>query len=373
MKMKETCIKIIKKLKLNNLLKNLSPLFLTKQSNIVTEEEYASACAILSNYCKDEGKSCIVAKPDNKKEYDLDVIIPCYNVESFVKECIESVRKQMDSYKVRVIIIDDGATDSTGAIVDVYRDMPDFVVLHQENKGLSYTRNRALSMINAKYVAFLDSDDVLAEGSIEALLAMAEKTQADIVVGGYHVMATDGKLLGYRKTQEGIIENKGDIQGFPWGKVYKAELFEGVGFPEKYWFEDTLMRHIVFMRATTIYGVDKAVYHYRVNPHGISSSSRYNPKCLDTIYVYQSLQNDQKKLGIVCGQDEYEEFLRHVGLSMRRMAFLPSKIEKAAFIVWCHYKREHWPQKTRDKELMMLELAMERKAYRACWINAVLR
>lgn len=116
-----------------------------------------------------------------QKNPAVSVVIPVYNVEAYLCECADSVLNQtMQDFEV--ILVDDGATDSSGTICDGYaaRD-PRVRVIHQENGGLSAARNTGLDVAGGKYVYFLDSDDYIAPDTLEKLLLTAEKEQADVV------------------------------------------------------------------------------------------------------------------------------------------------------------------------------------------------
>lgn len=111
----------------------------------------------------------------------ISVIIPVYNVEEYLRECVESVLKQ--TYQnFEIILVDDGSTDSSGNICDEYASNDERIsVVHQKNGGLSVARNTGLAETNGKYIYFLDSDDYIAETSFEKLLEIAEKDNSDIV------------------------------------------------------------------------------------------------------------------------------------------------------------------------------------------------
>ena len=113
----------------------------------------------------------------------ISVIIPAYNAEKYISQCIESVINQ--SYKnLEIILIDDGSVDQTGIIADSYSKMDNRIrVVHQENSGVSVSRNTALDICTGKYVMFVDADDWLDRDSVKKLYEEAENTQADIVYG----------------------------------------------------------------------------------------------------------------------------------------------------------------------------------------------
>lgn len=111
----------------------------------------------------------------------VSVVIPVYNVEKYLAECVDSVLRQ--SYTgFEIILVDDGATDSSGVICDAYalRD-PRIRVIHQVNGGLSAARNTGLRAARGKYIYFLDSDDYIKSCTLEYLVTLAEQEKADIV------------------------------------------------------------------------------------------------------------------------------------------------------------------------------------------------
>ena len=111
----------------------------------------------------------------------ISVVIPVYNVEKYLAECVDSVLAQ--SYmNWEAILVDDGATDSSGAVCDAYaRQDPRIRVIHQKNGGLSAARNTGLKAARGEYVYFLDSDDYIEPQTLKVLLETAEREQADVV------------------------------------------------------------------------------------------------------------------------------------------------------------------------------------------------
>lgn len=121
----------------------------------------------------------------------ISVVIPVYNVEAYLRECVDSVLAQtLQDYEI--ILVDDGATDSSGAICDEYaRQDARIRVIHQPNGGLSAARNTGLDAATGKYIYFLDSDDYIRQDSLKLLFDLAEQEQADVVFFDAHVFFTD--------------------------------------------------------------------------------------------------------------------------------------------------------------------------------------
>ena len=105
-------------------------------------------------------------------QYDLHIIIPAYNAEKYIKECLKSVFIQVSEYSVLVTVVNDGSTDQTSIILEnlkkLYKGSQiDIEIINQDNKGYSGARNTALSFIRGKYIIFLDADDILPQDTIE--------------------------------------------------------------------------------------------------------------------------------------------------------------------------------------------------------------
>lgn len=146
------------------------------------EISHEEAVSLLELFSPNPNSSCI----DEKKfgsEYDLEIIIPAYNEEKFIQQCMESVVSQKTSYRFHVTCVNDGSTDNTGLILERY-SCDNVNIIHQKNKGFSEARNTALREANGKYIMFIDSDDFIPQGSVQGLLECAFNADADIVGGG---------------------------------------------------------------------------------------------------------------------------------------------------------------------------------------------
>lgn len=149
----------------------------------------------------------------------LSVIIPVYNVEKFLRQALDSVQNQ--SFKnVEFIVIDDGSTDSSGDIIEEYRAKDDrFRTYHQENVGLSTTRNRGLRKAQGDIIYFFDSDDVLIEGTFEKVIDRMQDTDSQIVFFGLILINRDGKKAhGY------TVKKRSEIDKPITGKVFLQQM-----------------------------------------------------------------------------------------------------------------------------------------------------
>lgn len=261
------------------------------------------ALDLLHSIHPDTGGSCVVEPVAGRggEEYDLDVIIPVYNVERYVGECVESVLGQRTGFSFHVTIVNDGSTDSSRSVLKKYEGDPRVNIIDQGNKGFSGARNTGLANVKGRYIMFVDSDDRLPQGAVDALMGKAAEGGYDIVGGG-HV----------RFDSRGIVDRQvpAALTGFAWGKVYKAGLWRGIRFPEGYWFEDTINAFLFNIAKHSTATVGQVVYEWRRNTASISFSSRGKPKILDTVYVTLRLLADRERLGLAA-DDGFRRTLLH--------------------------------------------------------------
>ena len=112
---------------------------------------------------------------------DISVIVPCYNSSRYLSVCLESLKAQK-SPEIEIILIDDGSTDDTGAMLDAFAQTePRARVIHQKNGGVSAARNCGLVQACGRYIAFMDADDALEEDSLMILYQHAQRSGAQIV------------------------------------------------------------------------------------------------------------------------------------------------------------------------------------------------
>lgn len=303
--------------------------------------------------------SCVC---DNEitEEYDLQIIVPVYKVEQYIEGCMDSIVNQQTKYKFLVVVINDGSPDGSREKLRKYEGLDNVVIIDQKNRGFSGARNTGLKHIKAKYVTFVDSDDRMMPGAIEAMMKEAMQENADIVEGSYKTFYNgeehDGSRHEYAVTDQWI----GMLFGYPWGKVIRSTKFEHICFPEGYWFEDTLFCFILYSMCTMMVTIPDFVYLYRINPKGISSTSVGNPKVIDSLLVTLQLLEDAKTLGLPMTTQLYDMFLRQVRMNYSRISTLhDSSIDRHVFAATCRAKRQYFPtEHTSNPHLKSIEQAL---------------
>lgn len=281
---------------------------------------------MLNNFSLNPKSSCITKNEIILPyKYDLQIIVPVYNSERTIERCINSVINQNTDFSYLLIIINDGSKDKTTDILKKYLENSNIIIINQENKGFSGARNRGLDNILSQYIMFLDSDDYLEKDAIETLVKTAKLGDYDIVQGGYRKF--------YDNNLENEVHYSKRLMGYPWGKVYKSEIFKDVHFPLNYWFEDTICDMIIHPKAKKWKCLPVSVYCYYINPQGISNNfSKYN-KTIDSYYITESLLNDKLLLKQDFDLDSLLNYLNQVVMNFKRITLLnEKKINKAIFI-----------------------------------------
>lgn len=270
-------------------------------------------------------------------EYDLLIIVPAYNAEKWLQQCVDSILSQETDYSFLLRLIDDGSTDHTGEIADRYTGDSRVEVIHQENRGYSGARNRGLEHINARYLMFVDSDDYLLPGAIQSLLAEAFSENADIVEGN-----------GYRFNDTGVIgrikNNPAETLGVPWMKVIRATLFEHVQFPPGFHYEDKIIGSLIEQSAEQYLTIPDDVYAYRIHGASITQTHDDNPKRIDSYWMMWRMQLDQEILGIIPNYDNYIRVMRQIVMTYRRTILLPEEIKKAIFVGSRKFLEEYYSE-----------------------------
>ena len=266
----------------------------------------------------------------------VDVIIPVYNAEAYLRDCLDSVFSQQTRYSFRVIAVDDGSSDGSGALLDACGD-PRLTVIHQENRGLAGARNRGLLSAAARYVYFLDADDLLCPGCLEALLSCAEAHAAEIVEGAFRTADPDGRPMDLSPHAPGPLPEGQASFGFACGKLFSRACFSQIAFPVGYLFEDSIMAQLIFplarARGEALYGVEAETFLYRQNASGIVRSSLSSAKSLDSLWVTLSLFRDRQALGLENDQFYYEYLLNMLPLTWRRTQALGEDVSRAVFVL----------------------------------------
>ena len=203
----------------------------------------------------------------------VSVIIPIYNVEKYLEECIESLIAQ-DYPNIEIILIDDGSTDKSKEICKLYsKKYSNIETYHKENGGLADARNYGIKKANGKYICFIDSDDFVKSDYISSMYNNLKKHNVQISACGYSHYYSDKKIINknfrniakkYDKDEAQIYLNLiGYFNVAAWNKLYDKNLFNDIEFPKGKKSEDMFIMYKLVEKAGSIYYSSDEKYLYR--------------------------------------------------------------------------------------------------------------
>ena len=236
-------------------------------------------------------------------------IVPVYNAEKYLNECIDSVINQT-TQTWELILVDDGSADFSACICDAYaQKYSNIKVTHKKNEGQLLTRMRGIEDSDGDYIAFLDADDYLEKDYIEKLTEIIEEHgYPDAVCFGFRTFDSDGKQKDYcikeinntliDKTKSDLFYKavvSGKIPGSLWSKVFKKKCIKNNGFNpnlylDKRFAEDMIQSYFALTKSEYIYICDSILYNYRILPESMSNKIDFdNLNYFNTVFIYDFL------------------------------------------------------------------------------------
>ncbi len=247
-----------------------------------------------------------------KNEATVSVIIPVYNVEEYLCECVDSVLAQTyTSYEI--ILVDDGSTDSSGSICDSYAWKDGRIsVIHKANEGLSSARNAGLEKASGEYVYFLDSDDYIADNTMESLVEAAEQDSSDVVFFDAFSFGEDGFKVSQNyirkhsyKTDKGTavfseMQKNDEFHSAVPLLFIKKELLthNNISFMNGIFYEDMLFTYQVLCCAERVSQCKESLYHRRYRKNSIMTSKKNSDKFISFTRVYEEVKKFSENIGI---------------------------------------------------------------------------
>lgn len=201
----------------------------------------------------------------------ISVIVPVYNVEKYLPECLESILGQ--SYRqLEIILINDGSTDESGVICDKYAKIDSRIkVIHQINGGAANAKNAGLRVATGEFLSFVDSDDYLEPKAYEFMIEKLKTHEADVVQCGFRNIYVDNAIeyiTLLEATSFSTVEflrrfTKDWTCGLLWDKLFRREIFNNIRFEEGHKIDDEFFTYQGIMNAKKIIHFSNIVYNYR--------------------------------------------------------------------------------------------------------------
>lgn len=226
----------------------------------------------------------------------ISIIIPIYNVESYLRKCLDSIMEQSFSY-FELLLINDGSTDASAQICQEYVEKDDRIrYFEKENSGVSSARNFGIKHSRGEYIIFIDSDDWVEPNYLEILYKTMKELEGDIVVTNYYTFREEDAMFLFHvaETNEPLVFQPNDsffnymfstfgtdiAWGSSWSKLFKKSLFDRLYFSEDIsWAEDFDLMYKLFLISERIIYLHKAPYCYRDRGDIASKSPGEEPIC----------------------------------------------------------------------------------------------
>lgn len=256
----------------------------------------------------------------------VSVIVPIYNVEPYLRPCMDSICGQ--TYRqLEILLIDDGSTDGCGGICGQYAESdPRITVVHKENGGLSSARNAGLDIATGTYVAFVDADDAIHPRFIETLVGACEDYGCDIAQCDFLAVAEQSsklplntqrpyRFLTGKQALHELCAGTEDVKYVvAWNKVYRQNLFDGIRYPVGRIHEDEFTAHRVLWKARKMAVIHQYLYYYLQRAESIVGRP-YSMKRLDVLDAFRERLAFLKENGL---ETEYLVLIRrYIGLIER--------------------------------------------------------
>lgn len=215
----------------------------------------------------------------------VSVIVPVYNVEQYLEECINSILHQTYEY-LEILIIDDGSSDSCGKIADEYVKKDGRIkVFHKENGGVALARNFGLKHATGDYCCFIDSDDYYEPTFVEKMVYALNEHNADMVFCNYYSNYIDNEVPSQKlqEIENGTVFSPDEfmyrlyaVSGmfcFVWNKMYKKEIFHNLEFQDMICEDSQIMLYITDRCKKIVY-ISNVLYHYRRRKSSILNADK---------------------------------------------------------------------------------------------------
>ncbi|MBM7635972.1 glycosyltransferase family 2 protein [Streptococcus saliviloxodontae] len=225
----------------------------------------------------------------------VSVVIPMYNVEEFLAANIESVLRQT-YHNIEIICVDDGSTDSTKKILNTYQDSR-ISYVYQENQGVGKAKNTGFKLATGDYVLFLDSDDILPDGTIQAYVDATVAGEVDLVIGDYSLINRQGDIIEtvpdneITRLEKGQILEASDViytSPFPGNKMFRRQflldnelIFEPIRIAQ-----DLNLFLRVLAQSPKVVCIDHKVLYYRVYDGSVSKSYDARLKAIAEVFEH---------------------------------------------------------------------------------------
>lgn len=309
----------------------------------------------------------------------ISVVLPIYNVEKYLEKCIETVLKQTYS-NIEIILVDDGATDSSPQICDKYAKLDNRIrVIHKVNGGLSDARNAGTAVATGEYITYIDSDDYVTETYVEYLYSLIEKYQTKVALCTHTIVFEGGKEVALGNGEQEVLDAEKCLERMlyhdvidtsAWGKIYAIDLARQISFPKGKLFEDIGTTYKFFLASGKIACGYEPQYFYGIRKNSIVTGA-FNEKKFDLLDMTDQMAKDVGERypalqSAILRRQVYARFS-----TLNQMQDVKTHKEQKEELI--HYIKSHAkavmdnPKTPKRDKLAIMLLKMSYPLYRLCW------
>lgn len=274
----------------------------------------------------------------------ISIIIPNYNGEKFLIQCLDSVIKQSYQNK-EIIIIDDGSTDNSIKIIEKYiKSHPQHIIIpiFQNNMNASIARNEGIKASSGNYALFLDSDDVLEDNIIEKCIKIIKKNNADLLIGNYKIIDEDNKQIednkdiigGQKYNSENILIKLFDVNPVPSNKIYDLKLIKekSLSFGNVRIGQDLNFYLKYLLICNNVVTIDESIYKYRIVTNSMSRSKNF--RIFDIVESFNDVKKYYQHHNSYAIYQNYIQILelRHYHRQMEKQIFFKKRSERRLIV-----------------------------------------
>ena len=251
----------------------------------------------------------------------ISIIVPIYNVESYLERCIESILNQ--SFKeFELILVNDGSTDSCKDICNEYKKRDSrIVVVNKKNEGVSSARNLGLDLAKGEYIGFIDPDDFINKDMYKILFDTIQANNSDMVICDYYKVNEDdiNKFRNLKCNCENIkIKNLNNLESidnlfltgekfiFAWNKLYKRDLFSDLRYEQGRRYEDEYLAHRILYKCKKVSVIEVKMYYY-VQRKGSIVNSPFTVRKFDKVYAIKDRVDFLREKNLTYLEDKAEK------------------------------------------------------------------
>lgn len=224
----------------------------------------------------------------------ISIIVPVYKVEKYLNRCLDSILAQTFT-DWECILIDDGSPDNSGKICDEYAKKDErFVVIHQENAGVSAARNAGLDIAKGEYITFVDSDDWVESNFLQEQYSDIVSDDYDVCICGFvGKQKSKKKILNCKEAKKKLFGQKG-TGAYSFLRIIKKEILVGMRYDTSVsYLEDTDFFYRLYEKCNKILWTNKSLYNYYINPLSVTRQKGFTRQKMSMFYTIDRLYEDE--------------------------------------------------------------------------------